>query len=90
METNTTTRDRLERVAVALTATDQSPSPELHSAGLRLLARELDDIDRATRQMEAAEADEFRAYVAATPSSRPVSTICEESAARVRRIMGRA
>lgn len=85
-----TTKDRLERVAMILTTTERSPSPELHDMGLRLLAKELNDIDRATRAMAAVEVEEFRLYMASYPTHQSVDTICEESAARVRRIMGRA
>lgn len=86
---NTDLKDRLGRAATILTATERSPSPELHDMGLRLLAKELNDLDRCTRERDKLEVAEFRAYMAASPSARPVSLICEESAERVRRIMGR-
>lgn len=84
-----TTKERLEQIATVLTATKHSPDERLHDLGLRLLAKELNDLDRYTRELEAQEVEEFRAFVANNPSSHPIAQICDESAARVRRIMGR-
>ena len=84
-----TIKERLEQVATVLTSTEHSPDERLHDIGLRLLAQELDDLDRCTRELAVREMEEFRAYVTATPSLSPVSRICEESRARVRRIMGK-
>lgn len=54
-----TTKDRLEHLAVILTTTEHSPSDELHSLGLRLLAQELDDLALQTRRQEEHELESF-------------------------------
>jgi hypothetical protein len=81
------TTDRLERVAVILTTTEYSPSTELHNMGLRLLARELLDLEQSTRRAELAELAEVVGPRGARQC--PANRVCDESAARVRRIMGR-
>jgi len=83
------TKDRLELVAVVLTATGFSPSPDLREMGERLLANEMRDLERSIRLEESREVEAFRAFVAGNPSQLPVTRICEESAERVQKIMGR-
>lgn len=84
-----TTKERLEHMATVLATTEHSPDEGLRNAGLRLLAKELDDLDRCTRKQARYEVEEFKAYVTSNPSFRSVSLICNDSAKRVRKIMER-
>ena len=84
-----TAKDRLERIAMVLDTTRDSPSLELHDMGLRLLDQELRLLAEDTRLEGERETEEYRSWVCSHPAVNPVSTICEESRARVREIMGR-
>ena len=81
-----TTTDRLERLAEVLTTTQRSPSVRLYELGLRLLASELADLESCTAARDRREEEESRAGNVG-PSVCPVVRICDESAARVRKIM---
>lgn len=83
------TRTRLDHIAQVLTTTAHSPSPDLCAMGIRLLDRELTLLAEETHREEAGDLEAFRRYVAANPTPGSVSHICDESAARVRQIMGR-
>lgn len=83
------TRTRLDRVAQILATTAHSPSPDLQAMGTRLMDQELSLLSDEVRREEAADLEAFRRYIAARPTPGSVSTICDESAARVRQIMGR-
>ena len=85
-----TTKDRLERVAMVLTTTEHSPSIDLREMGERLVANEMRDLERAIEAEALRELEEFHSMGPPQPVPQlPVSRICEESAERVRRIMGR-
>lgn len=82
------TKERLEQVATVLTTTEHSPSEDLRALGLRLLAKELDDLAVQTHRQELWEMRKL-AELHLNPPQCHITQICEEPVKRVRKIMER-